>query len=112
MRLPDTSSQRWAAAHGACYGGRRRLGKMSIGQYWQLNNRTTDFAYDLLWVVKRLMGLPCHRHGGASLQSSILTGAGINPSWVTSLENERRLTAKKVRTAAFQNGVKIPLGLL
>lgn len=45
-----TPSQCWARLHGACLGGRVRLGMRSIGEYWNL---PTANPYDLLWIARR-----------------------------------------------------------
>lgn len=46
----DTPSQDWAEEKGACRSGRRRLGKLSIAEYF----RTSNNSADLQWIAKRL----------------------------------------------------------
>lgn len=49
-RVGYTPSQEWAKRNAACNAGRRRLGKLSIYEYWQ---RTCNKG-DLLWVAAQL----------------------------------------------------------
>lgn len=92
-RFADTPSQRWAAAHAACFGGRRRLGRLSIGEYWRqrpANVRRVDYAYDLLWVAGHLA-----RDQGKSLPGFIIPRS-----------------ASGVRAFAVRQGITFPAELL
>lgn len=46
----NTPSQKWARRHGACLSGRRRLGRLTL---WQYFNRTGHFS-DMMWIARRL----------------------------------------------------------
>ena len=49
-RLPDTKTQRWLSSEHACSEGRHRVGKMTLGEYWN----TATNASDLNWLVRRM----------------------------------------------------------
>lgn len=48
-----TPSLLWALRHGACFSGRRRLGRLSIRNYW-IRMRDIDSLTDLEWIAIRL----------------------------------------------------------
>jgi hypothetical protein len=47
----ETRSQYWARLNNACLGGRRRLGRMSIAEYFLSNDANVN---DLQWIARRL----------------------------------------------------------
>lgn len=46
-----TPSQLWAQSFSACFDGRSRLGRHSIGQWW---HSPQAFATDLIWIARHL----------------------------------------------------------
>lgn len=46
----NTPSQCWAKDNGACGSGRRRLGRLSIAEYF----RTATVGEDLTWIARHL----------------------------------------------------------
>lgn len=102
-RLPNTPSQRWAANQVACLGGRRRLGKLSIGEYWRSTPNSGSRKWDLLWIITHLTFEP---------------GTRDSPPWVRELSDRmshgdtRRVSIHHIRALAALNGVKIPIELV
>lgn len=47
----ETRSQWWAKGLGACLGGRRRLGRMSVAEYFLSKDAHVN---DLQWIARRL----------------------------------------------------------
>jgi hypothetical protein len=47
----ETRSQGWAKGLGACLGGRRRLGRMSVAEYFLSKDAHVN---DLQWIARRL----------------------------------------------------------
>lgn len=60
-RLPDTPTQRWLRAHGACISGRRRVGARTGVHYFWRSRSVTDLFFvleKLSFDVERLDGRP------------------------------------------------------
>lgn len=68
----DTPSQRWAKNNGACGGGRRRLGRLSIAEYF----RTSTAELDLMWIVQHLKPANLDNQGAYYEAVSKLGGFG------------------------------------
>lgn len=92
MTFPNTPSQRWARANGACRRGRTDLGRKTVGEYF----RKSVHKGNLYWILCRLT----HYFDDA--------GTKRHPDWVNSMITAT-LTPKQIRAIAYENGVLIPL---
>jgi hypothetical protein len=100
----QTPSQRWARQHNACYVGRRRLGRRSIGEYW---NAPDASPYDLIFVARALIA---EQKGMVSMPLQVLVnrvdGGVTNGRWA--LKHTRAMLADLFESF----GVVIPAALL
>jgi hypothetical protein len=98
--IPNTPSQRWARAHGACLKGRRRLGRLSIAQYFQ---SPTAGAWDLIWIARKLK--PAEDEGWVAYRLAVHT---TDPS-----SDAHRAKVRKALLVIFEKfDVRMPASLL
>lgn len=98
----QTPSQTWAKHHHACLAGRRRLGRLSLWEYFHSSRAVIS---DLIWAAKRLCPAG-HQYADAYFRA-------CNNAYY---ENSGRGGMKRVRGALFlamrQYDVRWPVHLL
>lgn len=92
MTFPNTPSQRWARAQGACRRGRTDLGRKTIGEYFRKSVHKGNLFWILCKLTESVGDHGCRRH----------------PDWINTMVTAM-LTPKQIRAIAYENGVQIPL---